>query len=162
MARALLQQEDVDKLLQSGKLSVSGQYQWKRGSHKSWLKIQVPVNIEDPKVTDVNLRIVVSVSLTVLGKRDFSLIWNSTIRVRGLCVSGNHTNRHTNAERWLRQMHKHKWTDQCLDRFAYTPTDITAEDVQGQFAQFCAECGITCSASLAELPSTQGGLYNDL
>ncbi len=161
MARAQVLQQDVDDLLQSGKLSVSGHYQWRRGAHKSWIRIEVPVSIEDPKAKDVELRIIVTASEPMPERRDFVLLWNN-IRVRGLCIVGSHTNRHTNNETWVRRMHKHRWTDHCLDRFAYTPTDITAQDVQSQFSQFCAECGISCSASLANPPSAQGGLYDDL
>jgi hypothetical protein len=83
-------------------------------------------------------------------------------RIRALCVNGSHTNRHTNTERWVRQMHKHKWTDRCMDRFAYTPEDITATDTQGQFAQFCAECGIACEAKLEDVPPFQGDMFDDL
>jgi hypothetical protein len=33
---------------------------------------------------------------------------------------------------------------------------------EGQFAQFCAECGIRCDATLADLPVTQGAFYDEL
>jgi hypothetical protein len=59
-------------------------------------------------------------------------------------------------------MHKHRWRDLCHDRFAYTPVGITALDVQGQLEQFCAECGIACSARLGALPAVQKGLFDDL
>jgi hypothetical protein len=162
MPRAQVPEKDVDALLQSvGKLSVQGHYHWKRTANKSWTRIDVPVVIEDKDIKDVSLRISVSVS-SETGKSDFALIWNGNICVRRLCVNGSHTNKHTNAERWIRRTHKHRWTDICMDRFAYTPTDITAVDLHGHFAQFCAECGISCSATLAPLPVTQGGLFDEL
>jgi hypothetical protein len=77
-------------------------------------------------------------------------------------VAGSHQNRHTDAERWVCKTHKHKWTDECHDRFAYTPTDITADDAVGQLIQFCSECGITCDLNIPSVPSRTGDLYDDL
>ncbi len=159
MAAPQVTEDAVNALLTSGKLSVSGSHKWKRGDNKCWGKIEIPVTISDQSARDVSLRIVISISFADPDKRDFALLWNN-IPVRRLCTAGNHTNRHTNGERWLRQMHKHRWTEHCLDRFAYTPTDITAMDLNAQFSQFCVECGIGCSATLAEIPSFQGGLFN--
>jgi hypothetical protein len=39
---------------------------------------------------------------------------------------------------------------------------LTAVDVHGQFTQFCAECGIACSATLSPLPPLQGGLFDEV
>jgi hypothetical protein len=60
------------------------------------------------------------------------------------------------------QTHKHKWTDLCGDRFAYTPSDITAQDIQGQLAQFCSECDIDYAATIAAFPLLQGGFFDEL
>jgi hypothetical protein len=159
MPVALVNQKDVDDLVQSGKLSVTGPHRWNRGDNKNWAKIAIPVQIHDERLRTVNLRIVISVSHSNPEKRDFVLLWNN-IPVRRLCIAGNHSNRHTDLQRWIRQTHKHTWTDHCLDRFAYTPTDITAEDINGQFDQFCAECGIDNSATLEPVPPIPGGLFD--
>ena len=147
----------IDTLLGSGSLTVSGVHRWEVSRDKVWAKIEVPVMCSLPKAP--MLRICISISSD---KRSFVLLWSRTIRVRGLCIDGSHNNRHTNSERWVWRTHKHKWSDRCHDRFAYTPTDITATDVQGQFVQFCAECGITGSATLPELPKMQGDLFDDM
>lgn len=160
MPIAQVLQKDVDELLQSGKLSVHGRHPWEPGAHKLWCRAEVPVLIDDPGIKNVSLRIVISVSAATQ-KYDFALLWNG-MRIRALCINGSHTNRHTDTQKWLRQMHKHTWTDRCMDRFAYTPTDITAGDVHGQFAQFCSECGIACAAELAEVPVPQGELFDEL
>jgi len=161
MAVAQVTPKDVDALLRSGKLSVSGTHRWRHGEHKSWAKIDIPVQIADEKIKDVALRIVVSASLADTEKRDFALLWNN-VPVRRLCFAGSHTNRHTNTERWLRATHKHTWTDHCMDRFAYTPTDITSEDVQGQLAQFCSESGIAYSGTITDIPAIQGDSFHDM
>ena len=160
MPQAQVSASEVDALLQSGTLYVEGFHAWKQGANKAWCRLDAEVLSQDPTVKNVRLRIVATYS-PATQKCDFSLLWNGT-RVRALCINGSHTNRHTDSNRWLRQMHKHKWTDDCLDRFAYTPTDITAIDVNGQFAQFCQECGIACTATFGDIPATQGDLLDEL
>ena len=161
MIASHIDEQAVNSLLGSGNLKVSGSHRWKRGDNKSWGKIEIPVENVDESARDVSLRIIVTISFANQDKRDFALLWNNA-PIRRLCTAGSHANRHTNTERWLRQMHKHIWTEVCMDRFAYTPTDITVTDIQGQFSQFCTECGITCSATLAELPPIQGGLFDEM
>jgi hypothetical protein len=159
MAIPQVQEHEVESLLGSGKLVVKGEHHWKAASNKGWELVSIPVESKAGK--PLSLRIIVSVNIRVRSLRNFSLIWNNNIRVRSLDVNGSHENKHTNSEKWLRKTHKHKWTDECQDRFAYTPTDITAHDVRGQFEQFCAECGIECNVALAEPPG-QGRLFDGL
>ena len=158
MAAAKISENDVDALLTSCTLAVTGNYRWTRGDNKFWSKITIPVQ-SGPR--NVSLKICITVNPREPERRNFVLLWNK-IRVRALCMAGSHTNKHTNAEQWTRQVHKHKWKDNCQDRFAYTPTDITATDLQGQFSQFCAECGISCSAAVPDVPLYQGDLYDEL
>ncbi len=148
---------EVDVLLSSGRLVASGNYCWSQASKKQWYKVSIPVGVQGRK--DINLRVVASVSFKDPARREFVLLWNN-VRVRGLCILGSHDNRHTNAEKWLHQTHKHRWTDECHARFAYTPTDITADDAVGQLRQFCAECGIDCRWTLAT-PTRAEELYED-
>ena len=162
MPRAKVLEKDVEALLQSsGKLSVQDHHLWKRKANKSWLRADIPILIDDKSIKDLSLKICISASLET-DKCDFVLLWNNENCVRRLCVNGSHVNKHTNTERWLRQTHKHKWTDICMDRFAYTPSDITALDIPGQLVQFCAECGIACTATLAPVPASQGELFDEL
>jgi hypothetical protein len=161
MPRAEVLQNDVDNLLKrDGSLTVKGVHRWKRGAHKSWARTDIPVELTDPMLRGIVLKLVITVSYET-DKRDFVLLWNN-IPVRRLCINGSHTNRHTNTDRWTRRTHKHTWTDHCMDRFAYTPTDIKSEDVHGQFAEFCAECGIACEATLVVLPAHQGDLQDEV
>lgn len=108
------------------------------------------------------MRIAVTASCLDSSRYTFALLWNKCIRVRALCIGGSHTNKHTNDERWFHKTHKHKWSDMCQERFAYSPTDITAADLQMRFVQFCAECGIACKAAIGPLPPTPKGLLDDL
>jgi hypothetical protein len=110
----------------------------------------------------INLKIVVTVNRFELSLYSFALLLNNAFRIRGLDINGSHRNKHTNRNSWIGQTHKHKWTDLCGDRFAYTPSDITAQDIQGQLSQFCSECGIRYDATIAAFPPLQGGLFNEL
>jgi hypothetical protein len=159
MAVPMLREQDVDRLLGAGCLSVVGNYPWRQRSKKSWYKIEIDVMVQAP--SPPNLRIVVSLSCLDNSKYTFVLLWNN-VRVRALCVNGSHRNNHANTESWVCRTHKHRWTDNCHDRLAYTPTDITASDLQGQFVQFCQECGIRSEAFLAAIPSQQRGFFDDL
>ena len=161
MPRAEVLQSDVDNLLKRvGLLTVTGVHRWRRGAHKSWARTDIPVEINDLTLRGLVLKIVITVSYET-NNRDFLLLWNN-VSVRRLCIHGNHTNKHTNKERWVRRTHKHAWTDHCLNRFAYTPTDSTSEDVHGLFAEFCTECGIACEATLTALPAHQGDLPDEV
>ncbi len=99
MAVAKVSEHDVDTLLASRTLAVSGKHAWKTGDNKRWAKVLIPVTTEAKKLS---LRISVTVNLDEPSRYNFALLWNGTIRVRALCVEGSHMNRHMNAERWMR------------------------------------------------------------
>jgi hypothetical protein len=54
-------------------------------------------------------------------------------------------------------IHKHRWTDEYEDQFAYIPDDITCPitDPVGVWQEFCAEAKIQHRGTLAH-PFTQG------
>lgn len=165
MATLPVLEKDIDAILASNILSISGHHAWRKGSHKAWARIDIDVAIRDEKIKGitlkgVTLKMVISLSL-LDDRRDFSLLWNN-VTVRRLDIAGSHNNRHSDSEKWSGKTHKHAWRDACWDRFAYTPTDITETTTHGILKQFCAECGINCSATIAENPAAKGGLYDDL
>jgi hypothetical protein len=158
MAVSQVLQADVDELLASGELSVSGHYSWREASNKAWIKIDIPVWSEARH----NLKICLSLNREEPSLYSFALIFNNAFRVRAVDFNGSHTNKHTDNNEWIGQTHKHKWTDKCNDRFAYTPTDITSLTLEDQLKEFCNECGIDCSVTIDPLPPSmaQGVLYN--
>ncbi len=111
---------------------------------------------------NVNLKIVITLNKYEPTIYSFALIFNNAFRIRGLDVNGSHSNKHTNAEKWISKTHKHKWTNQCRDRFAYTPNDITADDVEGKLKQFCKECNILYQGSLADVPAIQETFFDEM
>lgn len=158
MSAPQVRERDVEALFTDGGLVVSGAYVWQQSSSKAWIRMDLPVTGKK----GTNLKIVITVNRFDPSLYSFALLLNNAFRVRGLDVNGSHRNKHTNREKWVGQTHKHKWTDQCGDRFAYTPSDITAQDLQGQLAQFCSECGISYAATIAPFPLLQEELFNDL
>jgi hypothetical protein len=158
MAAPKITEGEVENLLRTGQLSITGTHKWKIGDNKYWVRAEIPVATS---ARNVNLRICVSFNAEEQSRRTFALVLNHRFRIRALCVEGSHTNKHTDTARWVRATHKHRWSDVCQDRFAYTPTDITATEFQEQLEQFCAECGIAFTAELAPAPSPRKELYDD-
>jgi hypothetical protein len=152
-----VREAEVERLLQSGELEVLGKHEWRTSAMKSWLKVEILVASSAPRPPYV--RLIVSVNSLDRSRCNFALLWNNK-RIRALDINGSHENHHTDQERWVHQTHKHRWTDHCQDRFAYTPTGITATDVEGLLAEFCLECGIKYTASLAPIPPVQVELYD--
>ena len=159
MAVPQINENDVANLLSGGDLVVSGKYSWLPSGNKSWFKAEIPVKSDKRQL---NLKIVITVNRYETSVYSFALIFNNAFRIRGLDVNGSHSNKHTNTEKWVAKIHKHKWTNPCRDRLAYTPTDITAVDIYGKLKQFCAECGLQCSAELAKLPPLQETMFDEI
>lgn len=71
-------------------------------------------------------------------------------QLRRLDINGSHTNRTSPQERWVRQTHKHVWSEAHQDAVAYTPSDIpgvavgdvTGEHLREVFEAFLAECHV--------------------
>ncbi len=72
MAALPVLEKDVEAILASNKLSITGHYIWQKGSHKSWARIDIDVAINDDRIKGVQLRLVISLSL-LDEKRDFSI-----------------------------------------------------------------------------------------
>jgi hypothetical protein len=158
MARSRPSKAEVERLLDVPGKRVAGFYKWTEKANVVWVSVDLPVNLPTDETRE--LRIAVNVALHDT-RRTFLLLLDDH-RVRALCIDGSHTNRVGNTDVWHCQTHKHTWRDDCGDRHAYTPTDITATNVQGLLEQFCQECNITCEAQLDTLPPIQGAIINDV
>ncbi len=157
MAVPSLTARQVDELLSTNSLSAVGRYAWSVGSNRAWARLEIPL-----KPAEAELRLVLTVNLEEPSKRSFSLLYRGEYRIRALDVDGSHQNKHTDRARWVGQTHKHRWTDRCRDRYAYTPIDILASDVEDQLAEFCAECGVSYGASIDAVPAGQGELFDEV
>lgn len=155
MAVPHIREAQVDLLLREGDLRIEGTHVWHESANRSWVKAEIPVD----NSKSASLRLTITANQELPNRFSIALLFNSTLRIRGLCMEGSHSNKHTNKDKWIGELHKHKWSDDCQDRFAYTPTDITGTNIQEILEQFCAECGIQCSALLAEIPGHQPEMF---
>jgi hypothetical protein len=153
-----IQQQEVDAILQAGGLHATGLHTWQQSANKNWLRAEIPVTGR----RDLKMCIIVTANRSEPSMHSFALLLNNAFRIRGLDVNGSHRNRHTDQNKWTAQIHKHKWTDACRDRFAYTPNDITAVEITDQLVQFCAECGIACDATLGPFPARQEDFLDEV
>ena len=89
-------------------------------------------------------------------KISFSLIYQGTGRVYGLDLGADHRN--PDGKR-LGEKHKHRWTDEHRDKWAYVPADITepcGRTVE-VWRQFCQEAKIVHAGEMSD-PKIQGEL----
>jgi hypothetical protein len=150
MASPQIREAQVDLLLRDGELTIEGHHVWHESANKSWVRADIPVR----NTKSASLRLCVTANQTIPDRYRLALLFNTTLRIRGLCIKGNHTNKHTNRDRWINQTHVHKWSDDCQDRFA-EPSEIDGTSIQELLERFCAECNIACSATLADMPQHQ-------
>lgn len=90
------------------------------------------------------------------GKLSYSLLYQGVGRIYGLDMGVPHRNPSGQS---LDDLHKHSWTSEFRDRFAYIPADITAlwNEPLKVWGQFCAEARLVHSGTLAP-PTRQGEL----
>lgn len=151
MAVPQVREAQVDLLLRDGDLRIEGSYGWHEGANKSWLKIDIPVQNK----LGASLRLAISANQEIDNRIRIAMLFNTKLRIRGLCVNGNHSNKHTNKQKWTLETHWHRWTDDCSDRFAYDSTETSGMTPQETLTRFCDEVGIDCLVTLAEMPSHQ-------
>ncbi|MCR4315422.1 MAG: hypothetical protein NUW37_03625 [Planctomycetes bacterium] len=88
----------------------------------------------------------------------YSLILKTVGRIYGLDLGKDHHNPECNQ---VGEKHKHKWTEQSRDKWAYAPEDITEppSNPVGVWNQFCSEANIKHSGKIFEPPQFQHDLF---
>lgn len=153
MPRVPLTESEADRLVAAPK-SITGDLTWSYNPNEVWAKSEMNV----VNSLGVDLRIYANVNMKEPSLFTFVLSVSRAFRIRGLCANRGHVNKHTNREEWRPGTHKHRWTDRCRDRFAYTPPESISSDVAMAFRQFCAECKISFTGQVQPLPPRQIGL----
>ena len=89
------------------------------------------------------------------GKLGYTLLFQGEGRIYALDLGAPHRN--PGGER-VGDVHKHRWTDEFRDKWAYAPEDITAtwDQPVEVWRQFCAEANIRHAGTL-RVPEWQDG-----
>jgi len=124
---------------------IEGDLKWRSDEdHSPALQFRAEVRSEAGFPLQVNGRL-----NQLAGKLSYTLLHGSTGRVYGLDLGSDH---HNPTCEYVGEKHKHRWTNDFRDKFAYVPGDITADvtDPVGVWKQFCAEAKIEHRGNLAE------------
>lgn len=152
MARVPLTESEADRIMHATK-TIPGDLAWNYDSSEAWAKSELKVI----NTLGMDLRIFANVNMNEPSLFTFALIANRAFRIRGLCVNRGHQNKHTNDEVWHPGTHKHRWTDICRDRFAYTPDERISGEIEEAFRQFCVECNVSFDGRVGPIPDRQLG-----
>ena len=117
--------------------SIRGDLSWQPAEHQTSTKtFQAPIHSE----RGYPLKIVGRWNPRA-GKLSYVLLHRGTGRIYALDMGVDHRNP---AGERVGDTHKHAWTDQFRDKWAYVPTDITAPWNQplAVWDQFCEEAGV--------------------
>ena len=151
MAISALSETDVESIIREKK-QIRDDVRWQSKPNRSWLT--AGLDVIHPR--HIKLTMHLNINTLLREKFTYALFLNGSYRIRALDINGSHKNKHHDANEWISQIHKHKWTDKCYDRFAYTPDDITGSSHEDIFRQFCVECNIDFLGTFHRLPLGQG------
>jgi len=132
-----------------GRLVIEDAISWSTKNHLDWAKSELKVFHDNLG----EMKMLLSVSL-VNGKSTYSLMFRGTM-IKRLDVNGTHRS-FAKGERleFIRKTHKHILTDDCGLSWAYLPDDITSDNPQVAFEQFCVECNIQFCGNWTPLPQS--------
>lgn len=114
----------IASIMQAPKV-ISSDIIWEKNPYENWLKSEVEV--ENNLI--LNLKLYLNVNSNNYNLYSFSLILNNIFCISRFDANGSHKNKHTDNNNWKGATHKHKWTAQCRDRWAFTPTDIDESSI---------------------------------
>lgn len=110
---------------------------WASKSHPDWATCEIKVFNEGKG----EMKIILQASAYDARKASFSLFYRGE-PIKRLCINGNHRNRIKDKRVFTRETHKHIWIKDHKLSWAYAPDDITTDDPEHAFDQFCSECHI--------------------
>ena len=143
-------QADFDVLLNDATKAIDGDIVWKEDEDKSpavEFMMDVSTANGDPLRVYGNYR-------GILGRLNYVLLHSNYGRIYALDLGQEHRNPDGNL---VGEKHKHRWTEQHLDKEAYAPQDITAPaaDPVTVWQQFCKEANITHNGKMHAPPAVQ-------
>lgn len=144
-------EQEVNHLMEAPK-SIIEEIRWtSKPGREHILEFVVP--IKTPNDT-IKLQLVANIN-TKINKFSFTILYNGSIRIKSLDIGKGHRNppdRKIN----IGKKHKHTWTNEWKDQWAYKPDDITdGADFDQVFWEFLKECNISFDGELPPLPPVQ-------
>ncbi len=142
-----LTHQEFEALLADGSKRVEGNLDWAEDEdHSPSVEFRAEVK------SDAGYPLFVRASYNALARTaSFALIHRGVGRIYALDLGKDH---HNPSCQNVGEKHKHRYTEQCRDKEAYVPSDITAavDDPVAVWKQFCAEALIAHNGTLYPPP----------
>lgn len=154
MPRIALTEGLADEILQVAKV-VNESVVWVSDPEVNYFKASVSAEFSERSDLKASMKVHINVNKSDQRKVSITLVVSAAYPIFRLDVHGSHQNRHTDANVWHWQPHKHRWTDNCRDAFAFTPAEIVPTDPEGIFREFCVEANIDFQGNFDNVPPIQ-------
>lgn len=122
--------------------------------------VEFVIPVESPTPA-IKLQLVANIN-TKINKFSLTIVYNGSVRIKSLDIGKGHRNppdRKIN----VGKKHKHTWTNEWKDQWAYKPDDITdGAGFEQVFKEFLKECNITFEGELPPMPFIQEELMIDV
>lgn len=143
---------DIARVL-SQQLKADQDIKWEHKDRCDYAEFKLKV----PHGQEGDLMIIVTASLVLENKFSCNLLFRGE-PIKRLEVNGRpHTNTCGDDCRFAWQTHKHVYRDDCKMDWAYAPEDITTQELEATFREFCVECGIDFEGNWKTPPSASLG-----
>jgi hypothetical protein len=156
-AELTITEQEANRIIEMDK-TIEDSIKWtKKPQREGIYEFIVPVEIDDPYT-----------KLTLIVNRNeknqkfsFTILYNSTVRIKSLDIGKGHKNPPDRKQN-VGKKHKHTWTNEWKDQWAYKPDDITdGADFRQVFKEFLIECNIKTEQELPKLPPHQEEMIFD-
>lgn len=106
------------------------------------------------QVDTIKLQLVANIN-TKINKFSFTILYNGSVRIKSLDIGKGHRNP-PDKKINVGKKHKHTWTNEWKDQWAYKPDDITdGANFEQVFWEFLKECNISFEGELPPIPPIQ-------
>lgn len=150
-------EQEVNELMEKPK-RIAGNIVWNKTPNRdSIFEFRVPLELDN---FNEKLELIVNRNEKI-SKFSFTIVYNGIARIKALDIGRGHRNPPDRKEN-VGKKHKHTWTNEWKDHWAYRPDDITdGAPFEQIFKEFLVECNIDPNIELPPLPNYQEELDLD-
>ena len=149
----LITEEEANEIINSPK-RITEPIVWKEIRPRTMIfSFSVPIKVDRD---DITLTLEGSYNMRLPTKFSFKIMLNGKLRIKALDMGRSHRRPgdHVRVGKKTKK-HKHTWTDEYKDNWAYEPDDITTGgSIEKVFWEFLAECNIIYEGEFS-LPQVQ-------